>query len=186
MKDTLEMWMLAASNGFGSVFEVKAAAAVKCQRGDFSFHPLFQTGPALLPCVMCVALPWLHPLPGDSARVFTLPGLTSCRRAPFEIFGGVWELLLQPPTPCLILFQVSFCRWPTHFIFLLPSEMRDLTWSGVPVVSLFPWCLVLCLDNSDYVLSSFSSLLQFPSLGVPGQVAGKVGAVMWLVRFMDP
>lgn len=89
MKDALEMWMLAASNGFGSVSEVKAAAAVKCQRGDFSFHPLFQMGPALLPGVMCVALPWLPPLPGDSARVFTRPGLTSCRRAPSEIFGGV-------------------------------------------------------------------------------------------------
>ena len=47
------MWVLAASNSFRSVFEVKAVATVKCQRVDFSLQPLFQTDPVLPPSGAC-------------------------------------------------------------------------------------------------------------------------------------
>lgn len=186
-QDASKMPVLAASNGFGSVFESRLLWQWSVSMWILvSIHGSRQT----LSCspVLCVALPWPHPPPGDSAGILVLPAPTSwpCRKAPFAISGGAWELL-QPPTPCLVSWQVSFCGWPSHFIFLWTWETRTVGKAAVAAVppSLSLPCLVVCFNDSNEVVPTCSCLPHFPSFEIPGQVAGKVGAITWLVGFTD-
>ena len=136
-----EVWVLAASNSFGSVFEVKAVATGKCQRVDFRFQPLFQTDPVLPPGGAC----------GWPCLVFILclamvPGSTSwpCRRLPLRPLGESWAAHLLSPVSCLTLFQVSFFAVGHVISFFLCPERCHLTRSGVSVV---PFSVVLCFNQ---------------------------------------
>ena len=132
---TSEVWVLAASNSFGSVFEVKAVVTGKCQRVDFRFQPLFQTDPVLPPGGACwwPCLVFILRL----ARVH----LVALQEAPFETSGGVWAAHLLSPVSCLTLFQVSFFAVGHVISFFLCPERCHLTRSGVSVV---PFSVVLC------------------------------------------
>ena len=144
-----EVWVLAASNSFGSVFEVKAVATGKCQRVDFRFQPLFQTDPVLPPGGAC----------GWPCLVFilclaTVPGSTSwpCRRLPLRPLGESEQLT------CSLQCPVSLC-FRSRFLLLATSFHFSCVLRGVTSLDLgFPWCLFLwfCVLISSHPRGSWT------------------------------